>query len=75
MKYIMPRTLKIILLGTEVSILLFLISLYFCYVQTDLTAANSFALYGVKMLMLFIYIAVADCLAKQILDKRRERDE
>lgn len=55
------RFASIMLMGAETAILLFIIGIYFCYLQ-NYAAANSFGNYGLKVLTVFGMIAFADSL-------------
>lgn len=72
MENMIYRTLKIITCGVISAILLFLISLYFCYFAKDMQSTNLFASYGLKAVVVSVYIGVADLLARHIINKRKQ---
>lgn len=57
------RFASILLIGVETAILLFSIGIYCCFSQ-NFTAANTFANYGLKTLVIFGMIAFADSFIK-----------
>lgn len=69
----MENTIKIMLIGVETAILLFIISCMFLYAANDAAASNSFALYGLRMLVLFCYIAIAERLAALFKARKQSR--
>lgn len=69
----MENTIKIMLIGVETAILLFMISCIFLYAANNAAAANSFAMYGLRMLVLFCYIAFAERLAYMFKARKRRR--
>ena len=70
---IMENTIKIMLIGVETAILLFIISCMFLYAANDMGASNSFALYGLRMLVLFSYITIAERLATLFKARKQSR--
>lgn len=64
MDNIKQRALSLMLSGIITAIWLFSISLLQCYIMHDLTAADTFASYGLKMLTVFAIIALSDSLAQ-----------
>lgn len=69
----MENTIKIMLIGVETAILLFLLSFMFLYAANNPAAANSFALYGLRMLVLFSYIAIAERLMQLFKARNQSR--
>lgn len=69
----MENTIKIMLIGVETAILLFLISGMFLYSANDAAASNSFALYGLRVLVLFCYIAIAERIMRLFKARKQSR--
>lgn len=57
------RFMSILLIGIETAILLFIIGILCCFFQ-NLAAANTFANFGLKILVIFGMIATADSFIK-----------